>query len=344
MQLQSIQSFTLPNGFVAVLEDMPDVQSAAFSLLIPAGCIYENEGVNGTASALGDLVTRGAGSRDSRKLSTDLDNLGVQRSEQVGWNFISLSGALLAENLLAALEIYADIAQRPHLPEDEFEPVMAGLEQGLLALEDEPQRKLSTELRRRTYHAPWNRPTEGRSRRPSEHLDGGGPRACGPRVPPNGAILGVAGRFDAEELKARIVELFGDWPSVAIPDLVPGIAREADRSCDAPVDAGADRTDVPCSALWRSRLLRGLGGGERAGRRPECAAVHGSPREAGAVLFGAGVAQQPEDRRPDDDLCRHDDRAGAGNARRHPERTVAIERRVRRGRDCSGARRGRRAR
>ena len=60
MQLQSIQSFTLPNGFVAVLEEMPDVQSAAFSLLIPAGCIYELEGVNGAASALGDLVTRGA--------------------------------------------------------------------------------------------------------------------------------------------------------------------------------------------------------------------------------------------------------------------------------------------
>jgi len=222
MQLQSIQSFTLPNGFVAVLEDMPDVQSAAFSLLIPAGCIYEKEGVNGTASALGDLVTRGAGSRDSRALTTDLDNLGVQRNEQVGWNFLSLSGALLAENLLPALEIYADIVRRPHLPDEEFEPVMSGLEQGLLALEDEPQRKLSTELRRRTYHAPWNRPTEGDlADLPNismqvirEHASRG--------FRPNGAILGVAGRFDAVELRARIEELFGDWPSVSIPDLVPG--------------------------------------------------------------------------------------------------------------------------
>jgi predicted Zn-dependent peptidase len=222
MQLQSIQSFTLPNGFVAILEEMPDVQSAAFSLLIPAGCIYEIEGVNGTASALGDLVTRGAGSRDSRTLATDLDNLGVQRSEQVGWNFLSLSGALLAENLLAALEIYADIAQRPHLPEDEFEPVMAGLEQGLLALEDEPQRKLSTELRRRTYHSPWNRPTEGDlADLPNISMDVIREHAArGFR--PNGAILGIAGRFDPDELRRHIEELFGDWPSVTIPDLIPG--------------------------------------------------------------------------------------------------------------------------
>ncbi len=222
MQLQSIQSFTLPNGFVAVLEEMPDVQSAAFSLLIPAGCIYEHEGVNGTASALGDLMTRGAGTRDNRQFSTDLDNLGVQRSEQVGWNFLSFSGALLSENLLPALEIYADLVQRPHLPEEEFEPVLAGLEQGLLALEDEPQRKLSTELRRRTYHAPWNRPTEGDlTDLPKISMDVVREHAAR-GLRPNGAILGIAGRFDADELKDQIGRLFGDWPNVTIPDLVPG--------------------------------------------------------------------------------------------------------------------------
>jgi predicted Zn-dependent peptidase len=222
MQLQSIHSFSLPNGFVAVLEEMPDVQSAAFSLLIPAGCIYERDGVNGAASALADLATRGAGPRDNRQFSTDLDNLGVQRSEQVGWNFLSFSGALLAENLTAALEIYADVVQRPHLPEEEFEPVMAGLEQGLLALEDEPQRKLSTELRRRTYRSPWNRPTEGDlADLPNITMEV--VREHGARgLRPNGAILGVAGKFDQQELKDRIAQLFGDWPSVSIPDLVPG--------------------------------------------------------------------------------------------------------------------------
>ncbi len=222
MQLQSIQSLTLPNGFVVILEEMPDVQSAAFSLLIPCGCIYEKDGVNGAASALGDLITRGAGSRDNRQLSTDLDNLGVQRNEQVGWNFLSFSGALLAENLLPTLSIYADIAQRPHLPEEEFEPVMAGLEQGLLAIEDEPQRKLTTELRRRTYNAPWGRPTEGSLEDlPNITLDVLREHAAR-GLRPNGAILGIAGRFDCDELKEHITQLFGGWKNLPVPELTPG--------------------------------------------------------------------------------------------------------------------------
>ena len=48
-------------------------------------------------------------------------------------------GATLARNLPAALEIYADILRRPHLPDDELEPVKALALQDLQALEDEPR-------------------------------------------------------------------------------------------------------------------------------------------------------------------------------------------------------------
>ena len=88
---------------------------------------------------LADLIMRGAGDRDSRELSLALDNLGLDRDESVGGIHLRFWGATLARNLPAALELYADILRRPHLPEEELEPVQALALQDLHGLEDEPR-------------------------------------------------------------------------------------------------------------------------------------------------------------------------------------------------------------
>ena len=67
------------------------------------------------------MALRGAGPRDNRQFVLDLDNLGVEhqpRSPAPGHRY---SGATLAENLPAALAIYADVLRRPHLPAEELE-------------------------------------------------------------------------------------------------------------------------------------------------------------------------------------------------------------------------------
>src|SRR5690606_18796372 len=114
-----------------LVESMTSVQSAAFSMLVPAGSVYEPLGQNGTTAILSDLITRGAGKRDSRELLAELDTLGIQGSESPNNSFLTLSGATLAANMPQALEIYADILLRPHLPEDQFDAARAGVTQSL---------------------------------------------------------------------------------------------------------------------------------------------------------------------------------------------------------------------
>src|SRR4051812_3193061 len=111
---QQILTRTYPNGLTVLVEQMADVQSAAFSLMVPAGAIYDEPGKEGCASLVCDWMTRGAGSRDSQQLTTDLDNLGLHRSEHAGSTHLSFGGAALSENLAEALRIYADIVRRPH--------------------------------------------------------------------------------------------------------------------------------------------------------------------------------------------------------------------------------------
>ncbi|WP_437229337.1 M16 family metallopeptidase [Planctomicrobium sp. SH661] len=219
MNEQSIQIFEFPNGLTLLVEEMPHVQSASFSIMTPAGVVYEPESQNGTAAALCDLMTRGAGNLNSRQMSNALDNLGVQRNENVGWNFLSFAGATLADNLVKALPLYADILQRPVLPEDQFEAVMSGIEQSLLAEEDEPQRKVLTELRKYCYDAPWNRPTDG-SLSELENISLTGAQQFYDRaVRPNGTLIGVAGNVSAAQVRDVVAECFGSWGTVTPPEL-----------------------------------------------------------------------------------------------------------------------------
>ena len=97
---------------------------------------------------MSDLLTRGAGPRDSRELTFALDNLGLDRGEGVGLMHMHLWGATVARNLSAALDIYADILRRPHLPDDELPAVQALAYQDLRSLEDEPRSKVSLTLRK----------------------------------------------------------------------------------------------------------------------------------------------------------------------------------------------------
>ena len=127
---QDVYHHTFPNGLTLLAERMEHVHSAALNFLVPAGCVYDPPEHAGIASVLSDLITRGAGERDSRALSLALDNLGLDRDESVGSMHMRFWGATLARNLPSVLELYADIILRPHLPEDELEPVQ------MLALQD----------------------------------------------------------------------------------------------------------------------------------------------------------------------------------------------------------------
>src|SRR5579859_7735759 len=127
---------------VLLAERMEHVRSAALNFLVPAGCVYDPPKYAGLGSVVSELITRGAGKRDSRELTLALDNLGLDRDESVGSLHMRFWGATLSRNLPAALEIYADILRRPKFPADELDAVKALALQDLQGLEDEPRQKL----------------------------------------------------------------------------------------------------------------------------------------------------------------------------------------------------------
>ena len=104
----------LPTGLSLLAEQMPGMQSAAMTLLIPAGSATDPVDRSGSASVLSDLILRGAGSRDNRQLTEYLDGLGLHRSTSVGVHHTRLGCAGVATKVIEGIAAFADIVQRPH--------------------------------------------------------------------------------------------------------------------------------------------------------------------------------------------------------------------------------------
>src|SRR5580700_5217679 len=98
---QEVYQHTFANGLTLLAERMEHVRSAAVNFLVPAGCVWDAPRHLGTATVLSEMITRGAGSRDSRALSLALDSLGLDRDESVGQIHMRFWGATLARNIPA---------------------------------------------------------------------------------------------------------------------------------------------------------------------------------------------------------------------------------------------------
>jgi predicted Zn-dependent peptidase len=208
---QTIETHEFPNGLVLVAEPIASLESAAFTLLVPSGCIYDPHARSGLAALSCEMALRGAGDRDSRRFIEDLENLGVQRGESVGTIHTGYSGATLARNLPAALRIYADVLRKAQLPAEQLDAGRQVVIQELRAIEDEPSHKVMLELKRRHYPDPWGQPSEG-TLESLEAIDIDDIRKHYQSLyRPNGTILGVAGRIDWPRLVDLVGELLGDW-------------------------------------------------------------------------------------------------------------------------------------
>jgi predicted Zn-dependent peptidase len=219
---------TYPNGFTLLAERMDHVRSASLYLMIQSGYVHEPANRLGLAGILAEMLTRGAGKRDSKQLSLALDNLGADRSEGAGGFNITLSAGTLARNLPAVLELVADIVRRPWLPDDEVESAVELALQDLQGLDDSPSDLCLLELKRRYYPQPFCRNQYGTPETLGSITAADVKQFHAERFKPNRAILSVAGKIDWPSLKDQVGMLFADWSgSASAPLAQPGHVRQS---------------------------------------------------------------------------------------------------------------------
>jgi len=216
---ETIFSHKFDNGLVLLGESMDWLESAAFSLLVPAGCNRDPDERLGLANFVCEMAQRGCGERDSRRFVSDLELLGADTSASVSNAHSSFGGAMPAASLHEAMAIYADVVRRPHLPAEQLEDARMVCIQEARSIEDDLPQRVFQQLRLLHYGCPFGRSAPGSVESLQQVSLDDVQRYFGEKYRPNGAILSVAGKIDWPRLREHVAQLFEDWSPKDVSDL-----------------------------------------------------------------------------------------------------------------------------
>ncbi|MFG0305247.1 MAG: M16 family metallopeptidase [Phycisphaerales bacterium JB040] len=217
-----ISQHTLACGMPLIVENMPNVRSVALRWLIPVGSALDEKNTLGTAEVLAELLMRGSETLDSRAQANAFDTLGASRAVSNGARFLRLSSTLLADNLLDALPLIADVVRRPRLAPESLEPSRRLALQQLQSLADDPQERAVLGARAAHYPDPFSRSglgtEEGLGAITREQIA----RHYASHATPQGCILAIAGNVPGDGLVPTLDRLLRGWEGRTEPPACVG--------------------------------------------------------------------------------------------------------------------------
>ncbi len=220
-----VQIETLPNGMTVLVQPMPWLRTAAFSLSLRSGVMAEPVDRGGLSGLVCEMVQRGAGPYSSRDLVAVQDNLGIDRNVGTSTAAVSVSAAMPVESLQAAIGIYADVVRRPHLPAEQLEDAKMMSVQELRAMQDEPTHRVMRRLRELHYGDLLGRSIYGNVDGLEAITQDDVRHHFTDLYHAGGSILAVAGNVDPVEVIEWIKDQFGDWKTGTPTELSPPTGR-----------------------------------------------------------------------------------------------------------------------
>jgi predicted Zn-dependent peptidase len=214
-----IHTRVFDNGLTLVAEEMDWLESAALSIRLPAGCIYDPIDRIGIANFTSDMVQRGCGELDSRQFLEAMERLGVSFHSSVGSAHSSYGGAMVADQLPAAMSLFAKLIREPLLPADQMEASRQVCFQELRGIEDSLEQRVFMELYRRIYPDPWGRSCYGSFDTVGAINHADVTNHVVQYYGPQQAIMSVAGKIKWRALGELVEQKFGDWQAGQVPVL-----------------------------------------------------------------------------------------------------------------------------
>lgn len=214
-----IKSYKLSNGMTVLVQPMPWLRTAAFSISLRGGLQPESDDRRGLSGLVCEMVQRGAGPHSSRDLVAIQDNLGMDRSSGVTAAMVTFGSSMPAESLDEAIRLYAQILREPTLPQDQLEDARMMALQELRAMLDEPTHRVMRRVRELHYGERLGRSVHGNENGiaavTNEDIQG----FYQANYHAGGSIFAVAGNVDYEKICKWAEESFGDWKSGAAGQL-----------------------------------------------------------------------------------------------------------------------------
>lgn len=223
----------LPNGLTLLVRENPVAPVVACSLMVRMGTRWETRDIAGASNLLQLMVVRGTASRTGVQIVEAADVIGGSIDALGDADYSEIAATALARHWREMLDLVADVALRPSLPEGTLQAVRTFALNQIRNRADRP------------YDVAWDTV--------SARVFGDHPYAWDPlglpgsvsrldrtallahyrrHYVPGGMVLAVSGRVKAPDVIAEVQRLFGSLPAGAVPDPekstppAPAISRE----------------------------------------------------------------------------------------------------------------------
>ena len=116
-----IRKERLANGLLLLTESMPDVRSVSIGVWLRLGSRNEPERLNGISHFIEHLVFKGTQKRSARQIALEMDSVGGQIDAFTSKEYTCFYAKVLDEHVPVAIDLLADIVQRPLFDPTELE-------------------------------------------------------------------------------------------------------------------------------------------------------------------------------------------------------------------------------
>jgi len=225
---QDVQS---PKGITAWLVEDYSVPLITIRFSFAGGASQDPAGKEGLANLMTSLFDEGAGDLDSDAFQIKLDDAGAEMGFSADLDGISGSMRMLADQQDEAFGLLKMAIETPRFDQNPIDRMRNQIGAGILASAQRPETEANQQWAKTLYgDHPYARPSDGTI--PSlTTITADDLRAFHRAMFARTNLhIGVVGAIDAETLKTRLDQLFGDLPEhpalTSVPDIVPTLGQD----------------------------------------------------------------------------------------------------------------------
>ena len=213
------EKFVIKNGLTVLLMEKHGVPLINLFAIVKTGTAADPAGEEGLASVTAGLLRKGTKTRTAQQFAADFDFIGGSFDAGAGADFSNISAEFLTKDLDRGLELSCDALLHPTFPQDEVEKILAQSLDGVKSEKDEPQSVLGLYYAGYLYGAhSYGRPSDGDEISLKRIQRDAIVKFYEANYAPGNIILGIAGEFDAAEMRKKLEERLGSWPARTVPN------------------------------------------------------------------------------------------------------------------------------
>jgi zinc protease len=272
LAMPPVQRTALSNRLVLLVCEEHSLPFVTLQLLIDSGSRKDPSGQEGLSHMTARGLLLGTSKRNVTAINEELDFMGATLNASSGRDYTTVSLRVLKKDLDKGLDLLMDALTQPTFPEEEIHREVEKTLAAIQSEEDQPDEVAEKAFQRDLFlTSPYAHPVHGTKESLSRLTREALVKFYRAYYHPNHSMLTVVGDITTDELKAKLLPRFADWPMAEIPEVpfvttfakepkVTKIDREISQANIILGHAGVSRNNPDYYALTVMNYILGGGG------------------------------------------------------------------------------------